>query len=171
MGTEPKIEQPRSVDFLDQMQASPEVSKEVAVEQEPVEQEMLTEEEQRDEAEALKLAESLAQEEHAAFVVPKDPVLLDLETALSDGLADIYRELPESKKPVFRAKGEEIAMVVRDMIASGKISVPKILQLIRAWLRLIPGVNKFFLEQEAKIKADKLADYAESKVSEVQTDL
>jgi len=28
--------------------------------------------------------------------------------------------------------------------------------LIKKWLLLIPGVNKYFLEQEAKIKADEI---------------
>jgi hypothetical protein len=30
------------------------------------------------------------------------------------------------------------------------------LKLIREWLLIIPGVNKYFLEQEAKIKTDKI---------------
>jgi hypothetical protein len=37
-----------------------------------------------------------------------------------------------------------------------KIKVNKIIDLIRRWLKLIPGINKFFLEQEVKIKADKI---------------
>jgi hypothetical protein len=41
--------------------------------------------------------------------------------------------------------------------------VKKILALIRDWLKLIPGVNRFFLEQEAKIKTDKILLAAEEK--------
>jgi hypothetical protein len=36
------------------------------------------------------------------------------------------------------------------------VSTKKIFVLIRAWLKIIPGVNRFFLEQEAKIKTDKI---------------
>ena len=39
-----------------------------------------------------------------------------------------------------------------------KIQVKKIFILIISWLKIIPGVNKFFLEQEAKIKADRILD-------------
>ena len=46
------------------------------------------------------------------------------------------------------------------MIETGKAVGRKILKLIRSWLKLIPGVNKFFLEQEAKIKTDKIVDLA-----------
>ena len=42
------------------------------------------------------------------------------------------------------------------MIKAGMIQMKKILKLIREWLLIIPGVNKFFLEQEAKIKAEKI---------------
>ena len=32
----------------------------------------------------------------------------------------------------------------------------KIFQLILEWLKLLPGINRFFLEQEAKIKTDRI---------------
>ncbi|MCH8049516.1 hypothetical protein IH979_02285 [Patescibacteria group bacterium] len=71
------------------------------------------------------------------------------------------QKLPEEKKPAFKARGEEIAATVKTMVDTGKVRVKKILDLIREWLSMIPGVNKFFLEQEAKIKTDKVMDYVE----------
>jgi hypothetical protein len=34
--------------------------------------------------------------------------------------------------------------------------VKKIVQAIVEWLKLVPGINKFFIKQTAKIKTDKI---------------
>ena len=34
------------------------------------------------------------------------------------------------------------------------------MSLIREWLKVIPGINKFFLEQTVKIKTDKIINRA-----------
>ena len=56
----------------------------------------------------------------------------------------------------FKIKGEETAGKIRELLKSTHIKVKKIFRLIYEWLRLLPGVNKFFLEQEAKIKTDNI---------------
>jgi len=43
-----------------------------------------------------------------------------------------------------------------------RLNSAAIMELVYEWLRMIPKVNKFFLEQEAKIKTDKLLKYAET---------
>jgi len=57
---------------------------------------------------------------------------------------------------MFKEEGERTARQIENVIAIGKSMAVKILELLKNWLRLIPGVNKFFLEQEAKIKTDKI---------------
>ena len=37
-----------------------------------------------------------------------------------------------------------------------------VMELVYEWLRMIPKINKYFLEQEAKIKTDKIVKYAET---------
>jgi hypothetical protein len=44
------------------------------------------------------------------------------------------------------------------MLDKGKVNVKKVRDLIIKWLRIIPGVNRYFLEQEAKIKSDRLLE-------------
>ena len=56
----------------------------------------------------------------------------------------------------FKLKGEQAASQIRELLKSAHIKVKKILRLILDWLRMLPGVNHFFLEQEAKIKTDKI---------------
>ena len=80
----------------------------------------------------------------------------EVESVLTENIAEIYKQLPQDRKAVFKQKGEEVAMQITAMIKGGILQIKKILKLIRDWLLIIPGVNKYFLEQEAKIKTDKI---------------
>lgn len=91
----------------------------------------------------------------------KDPVLIQVEHILEEDLKDIYFDLPPKIQKKFQDKGDEIAHKIYRMISEAKAKAKKILNLIRSWLKIIPGINKFFLEQEAKIKTDKLMVIAE----------
>jgi len=85
-----------------------------------------------------------------------DPFQKEVESVLTENIGDIYKQLPQDKKALFKQKGEEVASQITAMVKSGMLKIKKILHLIREWLLIIPGVNKFFLEQEAKIKTDKI---------------
>jgi hypothetical protein len=84
----------------------------------------------------------------------KDARLKEIEAVLSDDLGDLYNALPPEKKVTFRKKGEETAEKLLLLRPKGKQE--KAYALIKDWLKMIPGTNKFYLEQEAKIKTDKL---------------
>jgi hypothetical protein len=92
---------------------------------------------------------------------PKSETLVRIEKILEEDLNDIYFKMPQKKQEEFKEKGEEAASKIEKMVEAGKTVAKKILKLIREWLKLIPGVNKFFLEQEAKIKTDKIVVLAE----------
>lgn len=97
----------------------------------------------------------------AAPLTPdKDPVLLEIENILSANLLEIYNELPENKREAFKQKGEEVASSIHEMILNTKVKVHKVLKLISDWLRMVPGINVYFLRQEAKIKLDRIVEYA-----------
>jgi len=87
---------------------------------------------------------------------PKSEFLLAVENTLAAGVGDMYARMEPSLREVFKQKGEDVARKIEMAIASGKARFKQILAWIKEWLRMIPGVNKFFLEQEAKIKADKI---------------
>lgn len=93
----------------------------------------------------------------------RDPELIAIENILAEGLEELYREMPRELQAQFRAKGEETASRIKDMIHRAKVKARRVLSLIKGWLRLIPGVSRFFLEQEAKIKTDKILAHAERK--------
>lgn len=104
-------------------------------------------------------------------VSSKDPGLVAVEDILAEDLTDVFLALPADKKLLFKQKGEEVAKKIIQMAESGRVKIQKILDLVREWLKLIPGVNKFFLEQEAKIKSDSILLYVESRNSGSQNAL
>ena len=57
---------------------------------------------------------------------------------------------------MLKIEGEKTASQIEALLEKGKDVAKKILHLIRQWLHKIPGVNKFFLEQESKIKTDRI---------------
>jgi len=75
---------------------------------------------------------------------------------MEEGLNDSYQRLSPVAKQEFKLKGEQAASQIRELLKSARVKVKKILRLILDWLRILPGVNHFFLEQEAKIKTDKI---------------
>lgn len=88
--------------------------------------------------------------------LPHDPIFKMVETIMAEGFEDVYKELPIREQQAFRIKGEKTAHAVRELLRETKVRVGKIFRLIYDWLRVLPGINLFFLEQEAKIKADKI---------------
>jgi len=101
--------------------------------------------------------------------VPRDEALVEVEKIMEKGLADVYSSLPESAKPVFKKKGEETAQALAQMVRSLNIHFRRALQMIRDWLLTIPKVNKFFLEQEAKIKVDELQALVDERKKDTTT--
>lgn len=97
---------------------------------------------------------------------PKDEVTVEVEKVLEDGIGPFYASLPDDAKPLFKKKGEEAAREIAGMVRSLHVQVKRVLQLITQWLKTIPGVNAFFLEQEAKIKTDRIVALAEERKKE-----
>ena len=96
-------------------------------------------------------------------VVAKDDVTLEVERILEEGLGDFYATLPPHAKELFKKKGETASIEISAMVRSLNLKFKRALQLVRDWLLTIPGVNKFFLEQEAKIKVDRLKELVEAR--------
>lgn len=85
----------------------------------------------------------------------------EIEKILEAGLQDIYLSLPPEKQREFKMEGEKTTREINVLLDKTKINIGKIIALIRRWLLVIPGINKFFLEQEAKIKADEIVKLKE----------
>jgi len=86
----------------------------------------------------------------------RDEITVTVENIMSEGLKEAFQELSITEQQQFKIKGEETALKIRDLLKATHVKVKKIFQLILDWLKMLPGINRFFLEQEAKIKADKI---------------
>lgn len=89
-------------------------------------------------------------------IATKSPELLAVEQILEENLQDIYQRLTPTEQAAFRVSGEATASKLAQLLRAASVKVKEVLTLIRDWLKSLPGVNAFFLEQEAKIKTDKL---------------
>ncbi|OJI06329.1 hypothetical protein BK004_04150 [bacterium CG10_46_32] len=86
----------------------------------------------------------------------KSERLIDIEKIMSEGLGEIFVSLPPEVKATVKYEGELAAHKI-EMLIERSASIGKtVLSILRAWLSKIPGVNKFFLEQESKRKTDKI---------------
>lgn len=98
----------------------------------------------------------------SAPVIKKEPLTYKerraklIDETLSEGLGNIYLSMSPERQKVFKAKGEETVAKINNLLDETKVKINKIVSLIKKWLSLIVGVNKFYLDQEAKIKADKI---------------
>lgn len=72
--------------------------------------------------------------------------------------------MQRQKAEDFAKKGEVMSLGIFNILEKiGDVIVPKdeikkIMSLIISWLRTIPGVSKYYIEQEAKIKTEQILD-------------
>jgi len=92
----------------------------------------------------------------ASIMAPMAKQQKQVESILAKDLEEIYLNLAPDKREEFKKTGEETASKINQLLSKTKINVSEIIKLIKKWLSLIPGVNKYFLEKEAKIKAEEL---------------
>jgi len=79
-----------------------------------------------------------------------------IDGILSEGLTDVFLNMDASKQKLFKEEGEKTVLKIKEVLSHTRFKVKKVIELIKNWLKIIPGVNRYFLEQEAKIKADKI---------------
>ena len=151
----------REPSFLPQQEVVP-VQSEQGIEQESAVPQQPASQESAVQVQAIQQAS--AQPVSQQFVVqdPRAGVLKQVESLLSEGLKELYMSLPEARRAAFKQTGEMVANKITDMVMFGKTKVKEIWKLIGEWLRVVPGINKYFLEQEIKIKTDRIMMFAES---------
>lgn len=92
----------------------------------------------------------------------KDATTRSVEAVLEEGIRDTFATLPPETRAKFKREGEQLTRELTGMIQNLKAKAGRVLALITSWLKLIPGVNHFFLMQEAKIKTDRILALAEA---------
>lgn len=79
-----------------------------------------------------------------------------IDQILSEGLSDTFLSLSPQRKKRFKEEGERTREKINELLGEGRVKIKKIIFLIKKWLGIIPRANKYYLEQEAKIKAEKI---------------
>jgi len=141
----------------------PEVQKESAPETQP---EKKPEVEKEDESARRKYAPPPTEPVQARPVqalVQKTEEQIKIENILSEHLDNLFLQMTPQQQMTFRQKGEETANKIEKLLLQAKVKAKEVLGLIREWLKFLPGLNKFFLEQEAKIKTDRILNIHEQK--------
>lgn len=90
-----------------------------------------------------------------------DELVEEIEDILEDDLDKVYEQMPPAVQASFRQEGEKTAVDIQGIVSKFHFTARAVFRRIASWLRLIPGVNKFFLEQEAKIKTDEIVELVE----------
>lgn len=104
--------------------------------------------------------QSIPEQFASAIKTPQIPQIKDelsqrIETIMEEDLRETYSELDPVQKQKFKIKGEETVKKIKELLKKTKTSFQKIVKLLLEWLKILP-VDRYYLEQEAKIKADKI---------------
>jgi hypothetical protein len=140
----------------------------------PTEEERPDQEVQEDEAIQRKEREQAAKEIEAhkdeqgtlsglekvqAAQANKSQDVIVVEGIMSEGLEEQFKALSPQEQAAFKQAGEQAAQEVATLLDQAKVQFKKILEVLRKWLGMLPRTNKYHLEQESKIKLDKLLKY------------
>ena len=99
---------------------------------------------------------SLNNEAPAPLITNKSEILQAIEEILEEDLEEAYWQMPPAMRQKFKQHGEDTAKKIERLLRMVHVNILKVLRLLQKWLSIIPHINSFFLEQEAKIKADKI---------------
>lgn len=92
----------------------------------------------------------------AARASAKSPLLLNVEKILEEDLEQVYFSMQPVEQAAFKERGDAVAKDIEGLIGKARATAERIIALIRSWLQMVPGVSRFFIEQESKIKTDRL---------------
>lgn len=80
----------------------------------------------------------------------------EIQHILSEDIADLYKQLPQEQKTLVTQEGRVATNRIMDLLRETRVRLKELVSVLRQWLQRIPGLNRFFVEQEARIKATKI---------------
>jgi hypothetical protein len=125
-------------------------------EQQPVKEQPEKQEDQTEHPSSDTVIKPTPQPKTVIIPQVKDALTNQIEKIMESGLVDAFKEMNEIQKQEFKVKGEQSAKQIKELLGKSKVKIKKIYEILVAWLQIIPGISRFFIQQEAKIKADKL---------------
>ncbi|MFZ5364597.1 MAG: hypothetical protein ACOZBH_00080 [Patescibacteria group bacterium] len=94
---------------------------------------------------------------------PEKPPAIDLELkavrdVMQENIKELFLAMTPGQQKQFKEEGVRTAKEISGLLHQVKVNTKRILDLIKRWLSRLPGINKYFLEQESKIKLDRLLE-------------
>lgn len=154
----PQIENPQS---SPENISSPEKNQEQKPEQ--AGESSIQKEQEKAQVQAAQVVLTDDQNTNTPILQNQEIVLKKVESILAENMDRVFLTMDVAAQAKFKAKGEETARQIATILQKTKVKTKEVLNLILNWLRIIPGVNKFYIEQEAKIKADRILKIHEGK--------
>lgn len=152
-----EMSEPESERHLDQLQTEKDLPKEL---EQTSERERHSDSESTGEDENQQIKQSgvvkPTQQVEPTEALEEDETISQVEHILEEDLGPTFASLDAQHQQLFKKKGEETAKAINSLLGHAKVKVQKIFELIKAWLMIIPGINKWFVIQESKIKVDKI---------------
>lgn len=99
----------------------------------------------------------------ASFSGPE--TLVKVEKILAENMDSVFLSMDAALQMHFKQAGEVTARQIQTLLQKAKVKAQDVIKLIINWLRIIPGVNRYYLEQEAKIKADAILNLYKNRTS------
>lgn len=87
---------------------------------------------------------------------PHNEIHEKIEGILEEDLGDLYKELDYQTQQKFEEEGQKTVEEIETLLQKAKNHILKILKLLRRWIQIIPGINIFFVEQEARQKTKEI---------------
>ena len=88
--------------------------------------------------------------------IEKSQTFLSIEKILEDGVGEYYATMPPKLQKRFKDNGTKITRSIEKLFLSKQNKIVEIAKLVHDWLDIIPHASPFYLEQEAKTKADEI---------------
>jgi hypothetical protein len=86
----------------------------------------------------------------------EDELMQRVEEILANDVGEFYMDLDPTTQAKFKQQGEDAVVKINTILKQAKVRAKEIIVIITEWLQIVPGLNKFFIEQSAKIKTDKI---------------
>lgn len=83
-------------------------------------------------------------------------ILAKVEKILAENMDNVFLTMDATTQQHFKIKGEATAKKIATLFTKARVKVKDVIGLIIEWLKTIPLVNRYYMEQEAKLKADAI---------------
>ncbi len=88
--------------------------------------------------------------------ITKSQLRLAIERIMEQSASEYYPGMPPRLQKKFSELGDRVSLKIEKLLLTKKNHIVDIAHILHEWLKLIPQASPYYLEQEAKIRADEM---------------